>query len=165
MADHLPRPHTLLLLNHPVTLRSCIYGGLSSDSWLVPSSQGTQVRWYSSLIRAHVYDASSAHLYSDLPDPRRQAIIYVLSEMQKLYLRRQEVKPHLMSVHLPDWIGCPYPDCPWRGDHTEEFNKHLSKEHGYNLSNLERSQYEIYDREHILHPILDEQQPRGRDGV
>ena len=77
---------------------------------------------------------------------------------RKSYLRRQEVERHLMSVHLPDWIGCPYPNCLWRGDRTEEFNKHLSKEHGYNLSNLERSQYEIYDRDNILHYILDGQQ-------
>jgi hypothetical protein len=42
---------------------------------------------------------------------------------------------------------------------VEEFNRHLSKEHGYNLSNLERSQYEIYDRDNILHSILDQQQP------
>ncbi|KAI0250309.1 hypothetical protein BJV78DRAFT_1283272 [Lactifluus subvellereus] len=76
----------------------------------------------------------------------------------KSYVRRQEVERHLMSLHLPDWIGCPDLHCFWRGDRPEEFNKHLSKRHGCNLSNVERNQYEIYDRDNILRHILDQQQ-------
>jgi hypothetical protein len=42
--------------------------------------------------------------------------------------RPQEWQRHILSTHLPYWLHCPYPRCPWRGHRREEFKTHL-KEH------------------------------------
>jgi hypothetical protein len=41
--------------------------------------------------------------------------------------RKQELKRHILSLHLPYWICCPHPLCPWRGTRTEELKKHMRK--------------------------------------
>ncbi len=58
--------------------------------------------------------------------------------------RPQERKRHLLS-HLPCWIACSFRACPWRGDRSDTFAKHLydehqtirldDSEHGYQLYN------------------------------
>ncbi|KAI0250308.1 hypothetical protein BJV78DRAFT_589484 [Lactifluus subvellereus] len=92
------------------------------------------------------------------PTPAAEQPPVLCLKCGKSYLRQQEVERHLMSCHLPDWIGCPYPHCFWRHDRTEEFKKHLLKTHSCNLSDLEKKQYEIYDRDYILQFILDQRQ-------
>jgi len=67
--------------------------------------------------------------------------------------RLQNLKRHILSMHLPCWICCPYPNCIWRGSRPEEFERHLAKEKcGPKPS---RDQYEIYDTNLVLDMILE----------
>ena len=67
--------------------------------------------------------------------------------------RRQELGRHLLSFHLPLSICCPYPPCSWRGDRTEDLQRHLRKQ-GCGPLNPKREQCEIYERSTILDCIL-----------
>ncbi|KAH9972446.1 hypothetical protein BGW80DRAFT_373077 [Lactifluus volemus] len=67
--------------------------------------------------------------------------------------RKQELGRHLLSFHLPLSIFCPYSLCSWRGDRTEDLQRHLRKQ-GCGPLNPRREQYEIYERRTILDWIL-----------
>jgi hypothetical protein len=68
--------------------------------------------------------------------------------------RGQELRRHILDVHLPDSICCPRPACPWRGSRKETLYKHIkvSKICGAKPKWVE--QYEIYETELILHWLL-----------
>ncbi|KAI0250316.1 hypothetical protein BJV78DRAFT_590033 [Lactifluus subvellereus] len=74
--------------------------------------------------------------------------------------RLQELKRHLLSNHLPDWIRCPHPHCRWRGHRREDLKSH--REAHLNRQNcgpkLSREQYTIYDIDLVLGWILDDKQ-------
>jgi hypothetical protein len=76
----------------------------------------------------------------------------------KPYGRKQDLGRHLLGSHLPCSICCPYQSCPWRGDRTEDLQKHLRTEKCGSLD-LKREQYEIYERSAILDWIF----TRGED--
>ncbi|KAI0295986.1 hypothetical protein BC826DRAFT_257891 [Russula brevipes] len=73
--------------------------------------------------------------------------------------RKQELGRHILSIHLPCWIRCPYSHCPcqWLGSRKEEFDKHLTKEKCGPTP--QREQYEIYDTQLILDLILKDEIP------
>jgi hypothetical protein len=67
--------------------------------------------------------------------------------------RQQELKRHMLSVHLPPWIYCPHPSCPWRGRRKEDLKRHMEKEKCG--PKPEPEQYQIYDTKLILGWILE----------
>lgn len=71
--------------------------------------------------------------------------------------RQQNLKRHILSMHLPCWIYCPHPSCTWRGTRKEELNKHVDKEQCG--PKPERDQYQIYDTRLILGWILEDDVP------
>ena len=71
--------------------------------------------------------------------------------------RQQNLKRHILSVHLPCWIYCPNQSCTWRGTRKEELNKHIDKEQCG--PKPERDQYQIYDTRLILGWILEDDVP------
>ncbi|KAH9977920.1 hypothetical protein BGW80DRAFT_1249572 [Lactifluus volemus] len=74
-------------------------------------------------------------------------------ECQRPCGRRQELKRHLLSFHLPFWIFCPYSRCPWRGHRVEGLKTHLCHQKCGPEPN--RKQYEIYDSDLVVGWILD----------
>ncbi|KAI0000211.1 hypothetical protein BJV74DRAFT_822252 [Russula compacta] len=42
------------------------------------------------------------------------------------FRRRQELERHILSRHLPWWLHCPHPACPWRGYRTQDLHNHLA---------------------------------------
>lgn len=71
--------------------------------------------------------------------------------------RQQELRRHLLSIHLPCWICCPYPSCTWRGTRKEELKKHLIKDKCG--PRPVREQYQIYNTNLILGWILEDDTP------
>jgi hypothetical protein len=72
--------------------------------------------------------------------------------------RKQEMKRHLLSLHLPNWICCPHSRCPWRGHRIEDLRSHL-KTHQKRRVKLSRGQYIIYDKNLVLDLILEDKEP------
>ena len=75
--------------------------------------------------------------------------------------RKQELRRHLLSFHLPNWICCPHSRCPWRGHRTEDLKSHL-KTHPNRRNTLpkhSRGQYMIYNKDLILDWILKDKEP------
>jgi hypothetical protein len=73
----------------------------------------------------------------------------------------QELKRHLLSIHLPDCLYCPHPRCKWRGHRKDDLKLHLTT-HPNRLkcaSKLSPEQYSIYDVDLILSWILDDNEP------
>ena len=76
--------------------------------------------------------------------------------------RQQELKRHLLSIHLPCWICCPYPSCTWRGSRKEELQKHWIKDKcgpRPEQPRPEREQCQIYNTDLILGWILEDDTP------
>ncbi|KAI0290491.1 hypothetical protein BC826DRAFT_970425 [Russula brevipes] len=71
--------------------------------------------------------------------------------------RPQELNRHILSMHLPCWIFCPYPSCTWRGTRPQELERHLETEKCG--PKPEREQYQIYDTKLILGWILEDGTP------
>ncbi len=69
--------------------------------------------------------------------------------------RGQDLRRHILSVHLPDWICCPHSDCSWRGSRKDVLYKHL-KDSDKKCGSLPESveQYTIYDTELTLRSLL-----------
>ncbi|KAI0251269.1 hypothetical protein BJV78DRAFT_1212122 [Lactifluus subvellereus] len=67
--------------------------------------------------------------------------------------RRQELKRHLLSFHLPLWIYCPHSRCLWRGHRSEDLKTHLAQQKCGPIP--KRKQYEIYDKDLVVGWILD----------
>lgn len=74
--------------------------------------------------------------------------------------------PHLrerggyLLRHVPYFIHCPVPHCPWRGKRADLFNRHWQQEdhrgyHVYYGRTPKRSQIETYNPWIILNPIKD----------
>jgi hypothetical protein len=78
---------------------------------------------------------------------------FVCPVCQRRCGRRQELKRHLFSFHLPFWIFCPYFRCPWRGHRVEDLRTHL--DHQQCGPEPNRRQYEIYDSDLVAGWILD----------
>lgn len=78
--------------------------------------------------------------------------------------RNQEQRRHLLT-HLPHWIHCPVPDCPWRGDRANAFAKHWST-HSPGSRVPNEDQYSIYDPKPLMRAICDSglciQEAQGR---
>ncbi|KAH9972454.1 hypothetical protein BGW80DRAFT_1314605 [Lactifluus volemus] len=72
--------------------------------------------------------------------------------------RRQELRRHLLSVHLPYWIHCPYSPCSWRGSRMDDFRLHL-KGQKCGPDRLERKQYGIYNSHMAIDWIIDRGKP------
>ncbi|KAI0270782.1 hypothetical protein BGY98DRAFT_1009841 [Russula aff. rugulosa BPL654] len=76
--------------------------------------------------------------------------------------RQRELRRHLLLVHLPCWICCPYPSCTWRGTRKEELRKHWIKDKcgpRPEQPRPEQEQYRIYDTDLILGWILEDDTP------
>jgi hypothetical protein len=73
--------------------------------------------------------------------------------------RGQDLRRHILDVHLPDWICCPHSTCPWRGSRKETLYKHIkvSKTCGAKPQWVE--EYRIYDTKLILHWLLTDSEP------
>jgi Zinc finger, C2H2 type len=69
------------------------------------------------------------------------------------FKRQQELRRHILSLHLPYWIYCPYPGCSWRGHRKEDFQSHL--DHQKCGPKPERRQYEIYVTGLVLDWIIE----------
>ncbi|KAI0246465.1 hypothetical protein BJV78DRAFT_1254569, partial [Lactifluus subvellereus] len=77
---------------------------------------------------------------------------------EKPYRRRQDLRRHIMTIHLPCSIYCPYSRCSWRGNRTDEFRKHLSVR---KCSSKQDKPCRIYDSKMIADWILKDQVPVG----
>jgi hypothetical protein len=73
---------------------------------------------------------------------------------KKKFGRKQELKRHILSFHLPYWICCPHPSCPWRGARTEDLRKHTRK--GQCGPEAQPEQYKIYEPKRILDGIFND---------
>ncbi|KAI0003325.1 hypothetical protein BJV74DRAFT_524693 [Russula compacta] len=71
--------------------------------------------------------------------------------------RQQNLKRHILSMHLPCWVHCPHPSCSWRGTRKEELDRHMVKENCG--PRPERGQYQVYDTKLILSWILEDNTP------
>ena len=73
--------------------------------------------------------------------------------------RNQNLRKHILDVHLPDSICCPHPACSFHGSRRETLYKHIevSKECGGKPQWVD--QYEIYDTEFIVHMLLIDTHP------
>ena len=69
------------------------------------------------------------------------------------YRRRQELERHILFLHLPCWIWCPYSGCAWRGHRVDDFKRHLDKQ-GCGPRPEER-EYQIYNVKMVLDWIKD----------
>lgn len=68
------------------------------------------------------------------------------------FSRWQERDRHLVS-HLPHWIHCPLPHCPWRGNRLHLFKRHWKShpEHHESYGRIpRREQFEIFNRGEFL---------------
>jgi Zinc finger, C2H2 type len=74
-------------------------------------------------------------------------------ECQAPFRRKQELRRHIASIHLPDSIYCPYPSCSWRGRRREAFLKHLEDQKCG--PKPEQGVYEIYVTDLVLDWILE----------
>jgi hypothetical protein len=93
---------------------------------------------------------------SPTPAAKQSSVLFPKCENR---VRTGRKRNSISSRFISYWVGCPYWDYFWRGDSTEDSNKHLLKMHRRNLSNFEK-QYGIYDRDYILHfiQVLDQRQ-------
>ncbi|KAH9995615.1 hypothetical protein BJV77DRAFT_1149060 [Russula vinacea] len=41
--------------------------------------------------------------------------------------RNQEMERHIVSLHLPDNLYCPGPECPWRGHREDARKRHIGR--------------------------------------
>jgi hypothetical protein len=71
------------------------------------------------------------------------------------FLRRQEVERHCLSAHLPSWLFCPHPSCPWRGSRKEELKKHVDKKLCATSTETKPEDFMIYDPKWIFDFIFD----------
>ena len=71
--------------------------------------------------------------------------------------RQQNLKRHMLSIHLPSWIYCPHPSCAWRGSRKEDLKRHVDKQKCG--PKPEPEQYQIYDTNLILDWILEDDIP------
>jgi Zinc finger, C2H2 type len=71
---------------------------------------------------------------------------------QVSFKRPQELRRHILSIHLPCWIYCPYTSCPWRGRRREDFQKHLDTQ---KCGPKPEQLYEIYVTGLVLDWILE----------
>lgn len=62
--------------------------------------------------------------------------------------RGQEIRRHIIDVHLPDWICCPA--CSWHGSREDAFHKHIE----VCGANPELGEHKIYDPKLMLHQFL-----------
>jgi hypothetical protein len=76
-----------------------------------------------------------------------------------VYKRCQELRRHLLDVHLPDSICCPDSTCPWHGTRKETLHKHIKGSKNCGPKPEWVQQYEIYDTELILQKLLVELVP------
>lgn len=62
------------------------------------------------------------------------------------FCRRQDRNRHLLT-HLPHWIHCPHPGCPWRGDRLSLFRRHWDRDNDHPSSSrdLDDRQFRTYD--------------------
>ena len=67
--------------------------------------------------------------------------------------RWQDQKRHVRE-HLPHWICCVDPDCPWRGDRPDALSKHWRKVHPSSSQELANSEFVIYDPEPLVERLL-----------
>ena len=70
--------------------------------------------------------------------------------------RWQDKKRHMIS-HLPHWLQCQVPGCPWRGDRWEHLRKHCLKAHPSSSqeSDTVTSEDIIYDPRPLVEGITD----------
>ena len=71
--------------------------------------------------------------------------------------RQQDLRRHILSMHLPCCIFCPYPSCAWRGSRKQGLKKHLDKNKCGPRPVQEQCQ--IYDTKLILGWILEDDTP------
>ena len=57
--------------------------------------------------------------------------------------RQQELDRHYQCFHLPRFIFCPHSGCQWRGNRTDDFDKHLNTHNG--AQRPAEKDYLIYD--------------------
>jgi Zinc finger, C2H2 type len=87
------------------------------------------------------------------PVPASKRPLVYCPECKVSFKRKQELRRHILSLHLPCWIYCPYSRCSWRGHRKEDFQKHLNDQKCG--PKPERKQYEIYLTDLILDWILE----------
>lgn len=73
---------------------------------------------------------SSVSQPTSRPEPSR----VLCPKCRKAYGRPQDLQRHVLSAHLPCWLYCPYPPCPWRGHRKENFKTHLRAHPGADLN-------------------------------
>ena len=69
--------------------------------------------------------------------------------------RRQELKRHIQSLHLPCWLFCSSPGCQWRGDRMDQFQRHNNNTHNGQNPPAEEQECWIYNMKMILSLIKD----------
>jgi hypothetical protein len=60
--------------------------------------------------------------------------------------RPQDLRRHMLAIHLPYCLFCPVPLCRWRGAHKDQFKKHLQVSHPGD----DREPGSIYDTKLVL---------------
>ncbi|KAH9972455.1 hypothetical protein BGW80DRAFT_1314612 [Lactifluus volemus] len=94
------------------------------------------------------------------PDELRvQSPLTPCPKCDKPFRRPQNLKRHIMSLHLPCWIYCSRSGCSWRGHRKDELKRHLSKQKCG--SKPWDNEYRIYEPKMILNWILKDQVPVG----
>lgn len=99
------------------------------------------------LLTPHTHLGQTSHI-STLQQPP-----LLCPACQRQCRRRQELKRHLLSFHLPLWIRCPHSRCLWRGHRLEGLKMHLAQQKCGPIP--KRKQYEIYNKDLIVDWILD----------
>ena len=115
-----------------------------------PGELQVQVRWFLSVVQAPVLRHT---LTFKLTPPRP------CPQCCKPFRRQQELKRHIMSVHLPCWVYCSRSGCTWRGHRKDNLKRHLSKKKCG--SKPWDKEYQIYEPKMILNWILKDQVPVG----
>lgn len=82
--------------------------------------------------------------------------LLVCSECGITFTRQQDQDQHFQSFHLLCWLFCPYPDCRWRGDHVDKFQRHLITQKCSPRPSQEQ-QYQIYNVKMVMNWIKNSQ--------
>jgi Zinc finger, C2H2 type len=120
-----------------------------------PDELRVQVRWFVSMVQLPVFlmfkliPLHCTLKSSPTPCPK----------CNKPFRRQQDLKRHIMSVHLPCWIYCSRSGCTWRGHRKDKLKRHLWKQKCG--SKAWDKQYQIYEPKMILNWILKDQVPVG----
>jgi hypothetical protein len=93
-----------------------------------PSKSRAQVRQVSSVMLAPVLIRLPCVFTQASPISTSKSLPVLCPKCEKPYGRLQELKRHIMSLHLPCWIYCPRSGCSWRGHRKDKLRIHLREQ-------------------------------------